>query len=67
MMKNQYKLAVEGQLPNKKGLELYNLQNDPGEIKNLADEYPEIVEEMQAELRNWQESVLNSLTGADYK
>jgi hypothetical protein len=26
----------------------------------------EMVKEMQAELRKWQESVLNSLTGADY-
>jgi len=46
---------------------LYDIQNDPGEIKNLADEYPEMVKEMQGELRKWQESVLNSLTGADYK
>jgi len=67
MMKDQYKLVVEGQSPNKNGLELYDLQNDPGETKNLADEYPEIAGEMQAELRKWQESVLNSLTGADYQ
>jgi len=66
MMKNQYKLVVEGQSPNKEGLELYDIQNDPGEAINLADEYPEIVEEMQVQLRKWQESVLNSLTGADY-
>jgi len=37
------------------------------EERNLADEYPEIVEEMLAEMRNWQESVLSSLTGADYE
>ncbi|MBW6533812.1 MAG: hypothetical protein K0B11_02280, partial [Mariniphaga sp.] len=65
--KDQYKLVVEGKTPNEKGYELYNIQNDPAETKNLADEYPEILEEMQAELRKWQESVLNSLTGADYK
>jgi arylsulfatase A-like enzyme len=67
VMKEQYKLVVEGKAPNEKGFELYNIQNDPGELKNLADEYPEMVEEMLAELRKWQESVLNSLTGADYK
>jgi len=67
IMKNQYKLIVEGHTPNDRGFELYNLQNDPGESTNLADDYPEIVEEMQLELRKWQESVLNSLTGADYK
>jgi hypothetical protein len=46
---------------------LYNIQNDPGEKQNLADERPEIVKELQAELRKWQESVLNSLTGVDYE
>jgi arylsulfatase A-like enzyme len=66
MMKNQYKLVVEGEPPSKKGLELYDIQNDPSELKNLADKYPEIAEEMQSELRIWQESVLNSLTRADY-
>jgi arylsulfatase A-like enzyme len=67
IMKNQYKLLVEGKTPNKKGFELYDIQNDPGEKINLTDEHLEIVEEMQTELRKWQESVLNSLTEADYK
>ena len=67
MMKHQYKLIVEGHSPGKSGFELYDIRNDPGEQINLADEYPETVEEMQAELRKWQESVLTSLTGADYR
>jgi arylsulfatase A-like enzyme len=67
MMKDKYKLVVEGETPNEKGFELYDIQNDPGEKQNLANENPEIVEEMLAEMRKWQESVLNSLTGADYK
>ena len=66
MMENQYKLVVEGQSPNKNGLELYDLQHDPGETNNLADQYPEMAKKMQAELHKWQESELNSLTGADY-
>ncbi len=66
MMKGKYKLVVEGNTPNEKGFELYDIQDDPGEKINLADEYPEIAEKMQFELRKWQESVLNSLTGADY-
>ena len=57
---------LDGRSPNEKGFELYDTQNDPGETKNLADEHPEKVEEMQVQLRKWQESVLNSLTGADY-
>jgi arylsulfatase A-like enzyme len=67
MMNDRYKLIVEGDTPNEKGYELYDIQNDPGETNNLADEYQEIVDEMQADLREWQESVLNSLTGADYR
>ena len=67
IMKNQYKLVAEGETPNEKGFELYDIENDPGEVKNLADDNPGIVKEMQSELRKWQESVLNSLTGADYK
>jgi arylsulfatase A-like enzyme len=67
MMKDRYKLVVEGQLPNQQGVELYDIQHDPAEKTNLAGEYPEMVEEMQAELRTWQESVLTSLTGAEYE
>ena len=67
MMADKYKLIVEGKTPNEKGYELYDIQNDPAETKNLAGEFPEMVEEMAADLRKWQESVLNSLTGADYK
>lgn len=67
MMKDQFKLVVAGKTPNEKGFELYDIQNDPGEENNLADQYPEMVKKMQAELRGWQESVLNSLTEADYK
>jgi arylsulfatase A-like enzyme len=67
MMKGQYKLVLEGASPNVNGYELYDLENDPGERKNLADELPDLAEGMQGELRLWQESVLNSLTGADYQ
>ncbi len=66
MMGNQYKLIVGRQSPNEEKLELYDMLNDDGETKNLADQLPEITAEMQNQLRKWQESVLNSLTGADY-
>ena len=39
---------------------------DPTEKANIANDYPEIVEKLKTELRKWQESVLNSLAGADY-
>ncbi len=67
IMQGQFKLVLEGRSPNDKGFELYDIQNDPAETKNLADEYPQQVKEMSEKLRRWQESVLTSLTGADYK
>lgn len=66
MLDERYKLIIEGTSPNDTGYELYDLLNDPEETNNLADELPHIVEAMQQNMRDWQESVLNSLTGADY-
>lgn len=67
MLTNQYKLMIEGQSPDENGIELYDIQNDPQEVTNLAGSHPEIVRELQLELRKWQESVLNSLKEGDYK
>ena len=35
-------------------VELYDLQNDPGERNNLVDAYPERVEELRRRLSAWQ-------------
>ena len=67
MTTNKFKLILDGKTPNDEGFELYDLQNDRAEKVNVADEYPEIVEKMNNQMRKWQESVLNSLTGADYE
>jgi arylsulfatase A-like enzyme len=67
MMSDRYKLIIEGDTPNSLGYELYDIEEDPFETKNLADQHPEIAEEMAAALREWQKSVLKSLTGADYE
>jgi arylsulfatase A-like enzyme len=64
---NNYKFILDGNTPNDEGFELYDLQNDRAEKINIADDHPEIVEKMNNQMRQWQESVLNSLTGADYK
>ena len=34
-------------------LELYDIQNDPSELNNLAPKRPEIVEELLAEYEDW--------------
>ena len=67
MTAQRYKLVLDGETPNAAGAELYDIENDRGETTNLADSLPDVVTDMKNQLRTWQESVLNSLTGADYK
>ena len=59
---NRYKLVA----PVKGPRELYDLRADRGETKDLIQQQPGVAKEMGGELRKWQESVLKSLTGADY-
>lgn len=66
IMNNRFKLVLDGQTPNENGYELYDLEMDRAEKRNVAGEYPQVVEDLKKQLRKWQESVLNSLTGADY-
>jgi arylsulfatase A-like enzyme len=47
-------------------IELFDLKTDPAEKTDLADQLPELALKLQADLRQLQESVLRSLTGADY-
>jgi len=60
---NRFKLVKSA--PNR--WELYDLTNDPSERTDLAATHPEIVVRMKAELENWQQSVLRSFRGEDYK
>ena len=62
---NRYKLVLSGQ--DKGSKELFDIVNDPEEQNNLAEAQPEIAARMEQQMRNWQESVLQSLTGADYE
>lgn len=47
--------------------ELFDLASDPAEKTNLIDQRPTIAETLSARLHDWQQSVLHSLTGADYQ
>lgn len=53
--------------PIKDNISLFDLQNDPQETTNVANHYPQIVEQMTEELHAWQTSVEYSLTGAEYR
>ena len=63
---NHYKLVIDGEGENA-GIELFKLSNDRAEERNIVDAEPEVVEELSKRLRQWQTSVLHSLTEADYK
>jgi arylsulfatase A-like enzyme len=62
-----FKLVMHEQKEGDTKLELFDLQADPAEKSNLIDELPAVRDKLQARLRQWQSSVLNSLTGSDYQ
>ena len=65
MLDDGYKLVIDG--AEGSDTELFNLSDDPAEQINLAASNPAVVEEMERQLREWQQSTLSSLTGADYR
>ncbi|MBD3675821.1 MAG: sulfatase-like hydrolase/transferase [Planctomycetaceae bacterium] len=65
MVDNRYKLILKGDAEDPKR-ELYDMREDPAETTNLAEKHPEIANRLQNTLKEWQDSVLESLTGQDY-
>ena len=47
--------------------ELYDLTVDGGEERDLALRFPKMVDRMKAELEQWQQSVIRSYCGEDYR
>jgi arylsulfatase A-like enzyme len=66
VLDNRYKLVVDAQSGEKSTFELFDLTIDPAEKQNLVESHRHIAESMKRQLRDWQQSVLESLTGADY-
>lgn len=66
IIEGSHKLVVHEQKTGRPLVELFDLDKDPGESTNLASEMPELVQKLQQHLREWQDSVLKSLSGADY-
>ena len=65
---NQYKLhRIPGKDPNVARYALYDLAADDSETNDLADSMPDRVARMKAELAQWQQSVVRSIAGEDYK
>ena len=66
ILDNRYKLVVNDRKGSDTQKELFDIREDPAEKNNLIDQKPEVAKQLQQQLRTWQQSVLNSLTGADY-
>ncbi|MHB8900056.1 MAG: sulfatase family protein [Thermoguttaceae bacterium] len=62
----RFKLVIHEQRNGNVERELFDLQADPAEHIDLFEQQPAATEQLQAKLRAWQQSVLKSLTGADY-
>ena len=62
---NRYKLLVTHR-PKSANKRLYDLLEDPKEQEDVANQHPEVVKTMTAQLEDWQRSVERSLSGADY-
>ncbi len=70
MLGNRFKLVVDADPKAKKTQpvsEIFDLDSDRAETKDIANAQPELANSMEKQLRLWQNSVLTSLTGADYR
>jgi len=64
ILDNQHKLVIgPGKDPT---VELFEIRNDPAEKNDLSGSRVEVVKNLERQLEDWQTSVLESLTGADY-
>ncbi|MDZ4287248.1 MAG: sulfatase-like hydrolase/transferase [Prosthecobacter sp.] len=61
-----FKLVLHETKKGASAPELFDLQADPAEKTNLIEQQPALAEKLQTQLRQWQQGVLKSLTGADY-
>jgi arylsulfatase A-like enzyme len=52
---------------NAESVALYDIQADPGQEKNIAEQHPQEVQRMLKEIAVWQESVKASFAGKDYQ
>jgi len=66
-IEGRYKLVIHEQKTGAAKRELFDLETDPAEKSNLIDKQPALAEQIQTRFTLWQQSVLRSLTGADYK
>lgn len=66
ILENQFKLVLHDQKDGGTLRELFDVISDPGEKKNLISAYPQLAKDLEIQLKEWQQSVLESLVGGDY-
>lgn len=66
ILDNRYKLVIHGS-GNDAVTELFDVRKDSAEKHNLIDDQAQIAAKLGKQLREWQQSVLESLTGEDYR
>ena len=62
----RFKLVIHEPRMGEAKLELFDLDADPAEKTDLVPKQPLVASRLQEQLRQWQQSVLSSLSGADY-
>ena len=66
ILDNRYKLVIHENSEGEILRELFDVRVDPGEKTNLINSQPKLAEDLEKVLKQWQQSVLESLTGKDY-
>lgn len=66
ILSDNYKFVMNGQAGSSARKELFDIRNDPAEKHNIIEAKPDVAHSLERQLRDWQRSVLTSLTGADY-
>lgn len=62
----KYKLVIHESKSGEPRNEVFDLAADPAEKTNLYEQEPTLAKKLNAKLKSWQQSVLHSLSGADY-
>ena len=60
------RLEAPTKLRKSGSMTLYDIMDDPGQEKDLANEHPQEVQKMLKDLAVWHESVKASFAGKDY-
>ncbi len=67
LIDGDFKLVIHESKAGGEQRELFNLQADPAEKMNLIEQQPDRAAQLEMTLRDWQRSVLQSLSEADYR